>query len=77
MTVSERGHLPGVLYVEVGGSGVPIPESGARLALSSCVGQVTGSPAEQTLGLNSTLILTFSQLIQLQKINGRRIGPRP
>ena len=47
VTVSERGHLPGVLYVEVGGSGVPIPESGARLALSSCVGQVTGSPAEQ------------------------------
>lgn len=38
---------------------------------------MTGSPAEQTLGLNSTLILTFSQLIQLQKINGRRVGPWP
>lgn len=37
VTVSEQGRLPGVLCVEVEGSGVPTPESRARLALSSCV----------------------------------------
>lgn len=68
-----------MLCVQVGGSGVPIPEAGARLACTEllCEGQVPGSPAEQTLGLNSTLILMLSQLIQLQKINGRTISPRP
>ena len=78
-TVSECGHLPGVLGVGVGGSGVPTPESGPCLAFTEllCEGRVTGSAAEQTPSLNSTLILTLSQLTPLQKVNGRRISPRP
>lgn len=79
VTVSERGCLPGVLCVVGGGSGVPTPESGPRLACTEplCEGRVMGSAAEQTPGLNSTLILTLCQLTLLQKINGRRISPRP
>ena len=59
--------------------GVPTPESGPCLASTEplCEGRVTGSAAEQTPSLNSTLILTVSQLTPLQKINGRRISPRP
>ena len=70
---------PGGAQCGVGGSGVPTPESGPCLASTEplCEGRVTGSAAEQTPSLNSTLILTVSQLTPLQKINGRRISPRP